>query len=174
VRTFVVDASVALAWLLDERRPGWVDDLLIQIADGSVRPLVHDLFWLEVGNALARHRGLSDEQAMEGILRLEALGLETIRIDAPLRLRALQLARDTGLTVYDASYLALADATDAQLATLDARLEKAAASDGRRAGDGPRRVSDGDAAYGAPAPDAVSLARLGATLSELRRRYASA
>jgi predicted nucleic acid-binding protein len=38
----------------------------------------------------------------------------------------IDLAEDTGLTVYDASYLYLAESIDAELVTLDRQLEKAA------------------------------------------------
>ena len=75
------------------------------------------------------------------MLRLDALGLETIEVDAPLRLRALQLARETGLTMYDATYLALADATGSDLATLGRALTSTATSLGRNAAAGAEQIS---------------------------------
>jgi predicted nucleic acid-binding protein len=172
----VIDASVALAWLLDEQRPDWLDDLRDDLADGRVELSAPSLFWLEVGNALARRTDLADEQAVEGLLRLEGLGISTIELDRPLRLVALTIARQHALTTYDAVYLALASSLPARLATLDARLAGAAAGLGLAyRQDAPRSMREPSAAYAGPGagrsaiPDTRSLATLGAHLAELRR-----
>lgn len=93
------------------------------------------LFWLEVGNVLVRRAELADEQVLEGLIHLEELAFLTIEIDRPLRWRAVESARRFGLTTYDALYLALADASGAQLATLDRRLGAAASAMGCRYGE---------------------------------------
>lgn len=54
-----------------------------------------------------------------------ALALPITRVAVP-GLEAFLLARRTGLTPYDASYLWLARARDAELVTLDAKLQKQA------------------------------------------------
>ena len=79
-------------------------------------------FWLEIGNHYVRRRDLAGEQVLEGILRLEALGFQTIDMDRSLRLMAIHLAQRFRLSTYDALYLALADTSDLPLATLDRRL----------------------------------------------------
>src|SRR6188474_2532946 len=96
---------------------------------------VPTLFWLEVGNSLSRRPGLLDEQVIEGLIRLESLGIATIDLDRPLRLRAVQLAREQQLTTYDALYLAIALDTGARLATLDEALGSAASRAGCRYAD---------------------------------------
>jgi len=102
---------------------------------------------------------------MAGRIRLEGLGIETVEIDTPPRLRALQFARQTRLTMYDATYLALAMTTDTGLASLDDRLAAASSS----------RVSEQSAPYGSRiAADAASLASLGAALAVLRGRDSAA
>lgn len=166
----VCDASVALAWLLDEPAPDWVRDLWADLRDGSVRITVPTLLWLEVGNVLSLRRDLADEQALEGLLRLEALGFTSIELDAPMRMSALRLARGHGLTTYDAAYLALAEAIDADLATLDAGLRRATTRLGRLFGeDRPPRTSGSPTTYETSRPpDQVSLAALGARLAALR------
>ena len=162
----VCDASVALAWIQGETGPPWLSELRDGIADGSVEVVVPELFWLEVGNALSRRADLSDEQALEGLIRLQALGFTTLEPDQALRLRAVQLARAHDLTTYDALYLALAASIDVRLATLDRRLAGAAAREGREHPPGRRRaVRERPVAY---EMDQVSLAALGARLAELR------
>jgi len=169
----VIDASVAIAWLLDEDRPAWVDDLLGEVSGNRVSLLAPALLWLEVGNRLARPGLMTDEQAMDGMLRLDGLGIQTVETGPPLRLRALQLAREKRLTMYDATYLSVAEASHAPLMTLDEGLEQAAASMGLGRPGGLGRISEPEAEYGQAPTDHVSLAALGATLAELRKRYAS-
>jgi predicted nucleic acid-binding protein len=168
-----IDASVALAWLLDESRPPWVDGLLDDMRRDAVRTIVPSLFWLEVGNTISRLRTISDEQALDGLLRLDELGIATIELDRPSRARALLLARETGLSMYHAVYLALAETTGTRLATLDERLVRAGSSRGLEYPPGASRVSETENRYGGTRTvDPVSLAAVGSAIAELRRQYA--
>ncbi len=168
----VIDASAALAWLQDEARPAWVDGLLDDSQNGRSSLQTPPLFWLETGNTLSLNHELTDDQILDGMMRLEALGIETVDLSRPLRLHALQLARQEGLTVYDATYLAAAAALGAPLATLDRQLDAAAASLGLSFSGVPRGLSETPAPYGRE-PDPVSVAAIGATLAELRSQYLS-
>ena len=141
------------------------------IENDTARLMVPSLFWLEVGSILARAPDLTQEGAMDGLLRLEALGIETVEIGRLMRLRALQGARERGLTMYDAAYLAVAEATGAPLATLDRQVEGVAAAMGLgRRGDA-TAVSEPIEPYGARQVDRISLAAIGAALAEMRKRY---
>jgi hypothetical protein len=75
-----------------------------------------------------------------------------------------------GLGAYDAAYLALAEAVDGRLLTLDQRLAEAA---GERAvpleGAGPTRIAERRAPYRA-GPGIGAVPGFGAYLAELRRR----
>lgn len=169
----ISDASVALAWLLDEAVPAWVTAFWGAVAAGRIGVRVPALFWLEVGNRLTRRLDVADDQVLEGFVRMEALGLQTVDIDRPLRLMAVHLARRFGLSTYDALYLALAATAELPLATLDGRLGAAATELGRRYGDLPsvraRGTRETPVWYGTDrAADPVSLAALGAYLAELR------
>ncbi len=77
-----------------------------------------------------------------------------------------------GLSMYDATYLAAAEAVDAPLLTPDARLERAAASMGLGRGDG-RQVSEPPASYGDRPADTTSLAAIGQALAQMRREYSA-
>lgn len=172
----VCDASVALAWLLEERAPEWVTEFWDALAERQARIRVPTLFWLEVGNRAVRTLGVTDATVLEAFVRLEALAFETIEMDRPLRLMAVQLARQHRLSIYDAVYLALATTADLPLATLDGRLADAATEMGRRYGHDAssrrsHRTHEKPATYGTRRPvDQVSLAALGAYLAELRQQ----
>ena len=125
----VVDASVALSWVLEDENNLRADTGLEQVAEEGA--LVPHLWHLETRNALltAERRGcLSSEEVNE---RLDALRDLPITTDQEPDLQlAFELARTHGITMYDALYLELAKRKDAELATLDRRLAQAAEAEG--------------------------------------------
>jgi predicted nucleic acid-binding protein len=84
------------------------------------------LFWLEIVNVLGRRYHAPPQAILEAVVELEAAGIETVELDRPMLLLAIDAVVRHGLTAYDAAYLALADAADARLLTADARLASAA------------------------------------------------
>ncbi len=123
---FVLDASVTLAWLLDDEEDERADAALNRLAEDSA--IVPQLWHLEVRNALlvAERRGrIAANQLAE---RLEDLRRLPIQTDADTDLAAaLSLAQTHGLSFYDAVYLELARRRNAALVSLDAELSRAAA-----------------------------------------------
>lgn len=166
----VIDSSIALAWVLEEPQPDWSRWLRESAEATLVDIRVPVFFWLEVGNILVRQPGMTHDRMLEGLVRLESMGLGDVGLDRPLRLRALELAFRHRLTTYDAVYLALAVDQGAQLATLDAELGRAASSHGLRYGDEhPKAAHEPTPTYGsAQAPDPVSLAAIGAYIARFR------
>ncbi len=125
----VVDASVVVAWLFDDEAEPYADRVLDRLVEeGALAP---QLWHLETRNALltAERRGrLSMREVKE---RLDALKGLPIRTDVDPDLQfAFDLARTHDLTIYDALYLELAKREDAELATLDAALGRAALAEG--------------------------------------------
>jgi predicted nucleic acid-binding protein len=126
----VLDASVAITFLLRQRGFDGVDRRIEQWLSQGVELTVPVHFWLEISNALVRRHGVTGVRLMEAIHRLDELGLETIPIDRPLLLLALDRAERLSLTSYDAAYLALAEVLDARLFSMDRALLAAAGSRG--------------------------------------------
>ncbi|HMO45296.1 MAG TPA: type II toxin-antitoxin system VapC family toxin [Rubrivivax sp.] len=119
---FVVDASVAAAWLLPEEATPYTEAMLAAIADGGV--WAPALWLLEIGNLLLsaeRRRRIDAAKRIELVAAAAALPL---RIDRELPdLVALDaLAAAYRLTSYDAIYLELARRRALPLATLDRKL----------------------------------------------------
>ncbi|MBZ9791856.1 type II toxin-antitoxin system VapC family toxin [Rhizobium sp. 3T7] len=122
---FVVDASVAAAWLLDEENVEAKAALsLLEIDDA----FVPGLFWHEMRNILLvaeRNRRIASEDILGCLVRLEILPLRTMFDDDHQTI--VRLARRHQLSGYDAAYLALALAQAVPLVTTDAKLKQAAA-----------------------------------------------
>ena len=125
----VVDASVTVAWLFDDEIEPRADRVLERLEqDGA---LVPHLWHLEVRNALliAERRSRLPVGAVND--RLDSLWRLPIRTDEEPDLEsAFDLARAHGLSFYDALYLELAKRQNAELATLDRALDRAASAEG--------------------------------------------
>ncbi|MBY5749126.1 type II toxin-antitoxin system VapC family toxin [Rhizobium leguminosarum] len=125
---FVVDASVAAAWLLADEESRTAEEALSFLETEDA--LVPDLFWHEMRNILLtaeRRKRISNEDVLACLMRLTSLPLRTVSSEDHLPI--LRLAGKYQLSAYDAAYLALAVAENISLATLDARLERAASAE---------------------------------------------
>jgi len=130
VSDFVLDASVALAWVLDRPEPIYALQVRKELARGK-RGLVPALWFLEVANglAIAERRGdLTSVEVDIALKQIESTAASSLNTDTGLTaLRdALTGARTWQLTAYDASYLDLARREGLPLATLDKSLASAA------------------------------------------------
>jgi predicted nucleic acid-binding protein len=160
-RGLVVDASVALA--IVRREPG--SDAAAAALREADELVVPELFWLEIVNVLLRRHGLQPELVVEAIRDLDELDLATVQLDRPTLLLALDQAARSGLTAYDAVYLALAEAADLDLLTLDAALAAAAGPRAVALDVGAHRASEAPAPY---TTSAVDWRRFGPYLARLR------
>jgi predicted nucleic acid-binding protein len=118
----VVDASLVVAALVDGGPAGrWAEDVLTS-SDHLVAP---HLMPVEAANILRRAALAGDITADTAALAhtdLFALPTELFPY-APVAARAWELRAN--VSIYDATYVALAEALEAPLATLDARLARA-------------------------------------------------
>lgn len=134
MKAFVLDASVALGWTLDNPVPASATRARQALLSGT-RALVPALWHLEVANglAVAERRGiLTASDAMLALLQLEQLCAQALEVEAdmvPIR-QAFITARTYQLSAYDSVYLDLALRVRLPLATLDVPLRKAAAKAG--------------------------------------------
>jgi predicted nucleic acid-binding protein len=120
VTRLVVDASVAVQWFVPEAHSSAARGLL----RAGISLLAPDLIRAEVGNVLWKRwrRGELDAAEVEAALAdFRRLPLE-VHSAEPLLESAWAIARETGLTVYDSLYVALAVAHQAPLVTADRRL----------------------------------------------------
>ena len=132
---FVLDASVALLWLVPQTNSAGVDyaDAVLTALKES-QAVVPSLFALETANVVAKveSKGIVTEADSQRFITL--LGQLNIATDQATMGHALgdtlNLARRYRLSAYDSAYLELALRTGLPLATLDADLAKAATTAG--------------------------------------------
>lgn len=128
----VLDASTALAWCFPDETSDRADAVLEALEGATV--LVPAVWSLEIANAVLvgeRQKRLRQPEILRFLTLLENLPMIEDTQTAAERVRnVLPIAREFGLSAYDAAYLELAARRGAALATLDAKLERAA----RRAG----------------------------------------
>jgi predicted nucleic acid-binding protein len=128
----ILDSSMTLGFLLEDERSASIEAVFERIAvEGAVVPT---LWYLEVANSLnvaAKRKRITEEFRDAA---LDDLSVFDIVADKETQLHAwkstLLLASATGLTVYDAAYLELAQRLRLPLATLDHALAHAATETG--------------------------------------------
>ena len=123
---YVVDASVALTFVLGDEHDGRAERLLGSLKDHSL--CVPAIWHAEVVNGLMaaeRRRRIDAAGVDDGIARMDALGAE-VDVPGPDMLTLRRLATKYRLTAYDAFYLELAARRGMPLATNDHDLAGAA------------------------------------------------
>ena len=126
---FVVDASLAAAWILPDEHSPAADAVLPRSPAAPAQ--IPALFWHEMRSLalMSERRGrIAPGEAVKALARLRRLPLEDAgdgRDEA-----VLALAFKHKLSAYDAAYLALAIAQGLPLATLDRKLAAAADAEG--------------------------------------------
>lgn len=122
---FVVDASIAAAWMLPDEQHS--------AADAARRLIRHDegaapvQWWFEIRNVLIVNERRGRMSPAQTDRALDLLARLPIQLDRqPKEDGILRLARGHKLSVYDAAYLELALRLHAPLATLDTELAQAA------------------------------------------------
>lgn len=115
----VIDASVALKWLVEE--PGSEAALALRGRDLAAPALMR----IEAANVLrtlVARGAASRAEALDLLDLLQAAPVAIVDPDDELERRALELATDLGHPVYDCLYLALAERMGRILVTADGRF----------------------------------------------------
>ena len=133
----VLDATMALAWLID--RADRTEAALARQAFGEVSAFgaqVPALWYAEVANTLLvfeRAKRLSVQDSVSYLSDIALLAIEPDDLPPSVgQARVLDLGRIHNLSAYDATYLELAMRRAAVLATFDRKLAAAARSTGVR------------------------------------------
>jgi predicted nucleic acid-binding protein len=125
VNKVVVDASVALRWVLADEKEARVDALLEQWLALHIEMIAPPLFQSEVTNAIylsLKRRRLTMDEAEGALAGIMHLGVQLIE-PSDLYARGLRLAVAYGMTnAYDALYLSLAEIEGCEFWTADDRL----------------------------------------------------
>jgi predicted nucleic acid-binding protein len=117
----VVDASAIAALLFGEPTADAVAARLADAALHAPQLLLYEL--INIAWKKSRREPMQAAVFQQGLKQLDILQISYQNVD---RMEVMQLAIQTGLSGYDASYLWLARALGAELVTLDERLAVAA------------------------------------------------
>jgi len=126
--SFVIDNSVVMAWCFEDEASAYADSVLEQLSENTA--LVPAIWPLEVVNILLvaeRKKRISFANSLRFLSLLSSLPIfvENQAQKAMMK-ELLSLGRDSELSAYDASYLALAMRNNCPIATLDKRILEAA------------------------------------------------
>ncbi len=126
MKRFALDCSMTMSWCFEDESTPYSDSVLAALVEGAA--IVPPIWSLEVANVLIvgeRKKRLVPAQSLRFVELLQSL---PITLDADVRPlgELLGLAREQGLSSYDASYLDLAVRTGLPLASLDGDLLEAA------------------------------------------------
>jgi predicted nucleic acid-binding protein len=125
----VPDVSAILAQALDDEDATFAESVIAAIAGEEA--IVPTLFWYEIRNVLVMAERRKRISAARTTSFLSDLALLPFVVDdLPREASVLDLARRRSLSVYDATYLELAQRRAVPLATLDRALVAAAKKEG--------------------------------------------
>lgn len=125
----VPDVSAILGQALGDEDAAFAEAVIAAIARDEA--IVPTLFWYEIRNVLVMAERRKRIAAAVTTAFLSDLSLLPFSVDdLPREASVLDLARRRSLTVYDATYLELAQRIEAPLATLDHALMAAAKKEG--------------------------------------------
>jgi predicted nucleic acid-binding protein len=118
----VIDASVVAKWFLEEVYSTEALLLRDKYIAGEIELASPCIMPYEVLNAL-RYSSVYSKDALVGVVRsLERYGIELWDLRRAYGQKVAEVAMDIDITVYDASYVALAEILNARLVTADEEI----------------------------------------------------
>jgi predicted nucleic acid-binding protein len=118
----VVDASVVAKWFLEEEHTSEARRLRDDFLAGTAVLRAPALLPFEIMNALRFHPTFPSESLTDAARALDRTDIVTVPLVGEYLERTTRLALAEELTVYDASYVALAGMQDCPLYTADERI----------------------------------------------------
>lgn len=122
----VLDASVGVKWFSAKGGDSLAQSLAIRDGHvaGDLQIAVPDLFYYEVTNALVNKKHMPLEAVELAVDSLFDFGLVAFASDGELLRTSTMLARQSGITIYDACYIALAREQGCPLVTANPRHQR--------------------------------------------------
>jgi predicted nucleic acid-binding protein len=124
---YVLDASVALKWVLPEAGSERAISLGHDFKNGIHELVAPDSLPLEVAHALTRAERRGIIQPPDGMQRFRSISSMLPQLHSCLKLlpRAFEISSQMKIGLYDCLYVALAEREQCTLVTADMRLERA-------------------------------------------------
>ena len=120
--SIVLDASVAIKWFFEESDSDKASALQAELHHQTIQAIVPQLFFFEIANVIKTKPKSTIAELKTAIKILFDLPLITTLIDAKTLAKAAFYAHKYNLSIYDASYLALAKINQAILISADDKM----------------------------------------------------
>ncbi len=130
-KNLVVDASVAAKWFVPEPDSDKAVTLRNRHIEGGLTLMAPDLLVYEVANALVYHPEITVEDLRDDLEALFMIDVELVPPSSELVSSIAEKARLSAVSVYDSSYLMLAEVTATNMVTADRRLYDKVKDEGR-------------------------------------------
>lgn len=118
----IIDANIGVKWFSEEKGSTEALALLEHHIKRNIVLVVPDLFFYEVINAMRykeRTHGINLKKALRDLYSFQCY---RVAVSLPLQEKALELALKYRLTIYDATYLAIAEHYDVPCITEDKKM----------------------------------------------------
>ena len=124
INNIVIDANVIVKWFIDENDSDKAEIIKELFINEKINIVVPSLLYYEVLNALKYSKLFRlDELNLVGE-SIENYGFDFIVIKDEIREKMVEIAINHDISIYDASYIALAEKFNAQLITADEKISK--------------------------------------------------
>lgn len=121
MKKFVLDTSVVVKWFSEHDEDDLDKALGLRsgVLEGTVSVIVPDLLFYELSNALRYNPRFTANDVKEAIQTVVDMGFEVKGIEAHIIDRAVEIAFDYNVTLYDSYFLALSQVEKKPLITAD-------------------------------------------------------
>jgi predicted nucleic acid-binding protein len=120
-QTLVIDASVALKWFVEESHTEKALEVLDYVTNKAL-PIVPALFFYEIANVLRYKPEFGIKDIKEIHSALSGFGFRVEPLKEELADLTVELAFQYGITIYDASYIAISSRNKCDFVTADEKL----------------------------------------------------
>lgn len=120
-QTLVIDASVALKWFVNEINTKMALEVREELTHNII-PIVPHLFFYEIANVLRYKPEFGSNDVKEIIHTLKEFQFKIESFDNDLIDITINIAYEYGITIYDASYVAISKKLQTNLITADNKL----------------------------------------------------
>lgn len=123
-KNIVLDASVIVKWFIDENNSDKAEIIKEQFINEKINIIIPSLLYYEVLNALKYSKLFKlDELNLVGE-SIENYGFNAVVIKDEIREKMVEIAINHDISIYDASYIALAEKFNTQLITADEKISR--------------------------------------------------
>ena len=118
----VIDASVVVKWFVEEENSDKAIRLRDRYVEGEISIVAPELIIFETLNALKYKRLFSVDELMKVAETLEAFSFTLYPLKDAYARKTIEIAVENNITIYDASYIALAAIKNTTMYTADKKL----------------------------------------------------